>query len=195
MGWTTLATTLSPKEYFTNYINKCEGLELVDIAVVNLRTVYMAVRVIELDYVYCLVYLIHNSPKAVFNFGYKDMSEFCGPNAYDCPKRILDVLTPLDKIKQLEPDFGDNSFEWAKNWREENLRVQTKGTELTKALRKGKIIKSNILIKFGNHYHIQYFRKEGRKIFGIINYGEKNQFEIQVRFRGMKNYDFEIIEK
>lgn len=30
------------------------------------------------------------------NFGYKDMDETMGPYCYDCPKSILDLLTPTD---------------------------------------------------------------------------------------------------
>lgn len=41
-----------------------------------------------------------------FNFGYKAMSEDCGPYYYDCPKTILDLLTPTDN-------------ENAVSWREE----------------------------------------------------------------------------
>ena len=38
------------------------------------------------------------------NFSYKDMDESCGPCYYDCPKGILDLLTPTDN-------------EYANNWR------------------------------------------------------------------------------
>lgn len=38
------------------------------------------------------------------NFGYKAISETCGPCYYDCPKSILDVLTPTED-------------EYAQNWR------------------------------------------------------------------------------
>ena len=31
-----------------------------------------------------------------YNFGYKDMEESMGPYYYDCPKGILDLLTPTD---------------------------------------------------------------------------------------------------
>lgn len=31
-----------------------------------------------------------------WDFGYKDMDETCGPYQYDCPKSILDLLTPTD---------------------------------------------------------------------------------------------------
>ena len=39
------------------------------------------------------------------NFGYKDMDETMGPGYYDCPKTILDLLTPTDS-------------EWANEWRQ-----------------------------------------------------------------------------
>lgn len=39
-----------------------------------------------------------------FNFGYKAMDETAGPCYYDCPKSILDLLTPTDS-------------EWANAWR------------------------------------------------------------------------------
>lgn len=31
-----------------------------------------------------------------YNFGYKDMDETMGPFRYDCPKSIIDLLTPTD---------------------------------------------------------------------------------------------------
>ena len=37
-----------------------------------------------------------------FNFGYKGMEETSGPYAYDCPKSILDLLTPTDNEHALE---------------------------------------------------------------------------------------------
>lgn len=36
------------------------------------------------------------------NFGYKDMSENCGPGYYDCPLSILKLLTPTDNEYALE---------------------------------------------------------------------------------------------
>lgn len=40
-----------------------------------------------------------------FNFGYKDIPETMGPNKYDCPVSILNLLTSTDS-------------EWANEWRE-----------------------------------------------------------------------------
>ncbi len=36
------------------------------------------------------------------NFAYKDMDETCGPYKYDCPKAIIDLLSPTDNEYALE---------------------------------------------------------------------------------------------
>lgn len=51
-----------------------------------------------------IVCLTSVDTKDYFNFSYKDMSETSGPCYYDCPKSILDLLTPTDS-------------EWANEWR------------------------------------------------------------------------------
>lgn len=54
--------------------------------------------------VFGAVFLTSTDSKDYFNFSYKDMDETVGPCYYDCPKGILDLLTPTDS-------------EWANNWR------------------------------------------------------------------------------
>lgn len=54
--------------------------------------------------VFGVVFLTSTDSKNYFNFSYKDMDETVGPCYYDCPKGILDLLTPTDS-------------EWANNWR------------------------------------------------------------------------------
>lgn len=46
--------------------------------------------------VFAVVFLTHVDKKDYFNFSYKDMSETMEPFYYDCPKSILDVLSPTD---------------------------------------------------------------------------------------------------
>lgn len=46
--------------------------------------------------VVALVYLLHYSREAGYNFGYKDMDEDMGPCAIRCPERILGLLTPTE---------------------------------------------------------------------------------------------------
>lgn len=195
MGWVTFRETRSAKEYFTDKISSIEGFEMVDIAIVNFRTAYIAVKDLEKGYTYCLVYLLHRAPKDYYNFGYKDLSEFSGPCVYNCPKRIIDILTDLDEIKLHEPDWN---IEFARNWREEVLAIHERNAKLKKATRKGCILKTEKPISFGNRsgsYEIQYFVKEGRKTFGIVNYGTQNEYKLQIKFRGFKNQNFEVIEK
>lgn len=46
--------------------------------------------------VWALVLLIHHMPRSYYNFGYKDMDETMGPYYFNCPAKILDLLTPID---------------------------------------------------------------------------------------------------
>lgn len=54
--------------------------------------------------VFGVVFLTSTDVKDYHNFSYKEMDETVGPCYYDCPKGILDLLTPIDS-------------EWANNWR------------------------------------------------------------------------------
>jgi Domain of unknown function (DUF6927) len=42
-----------------------------------------------------LVVLTKRAPKSEYNFGWKDMDEFSGPYYYECPARLLDMLSPF----------------------------------------------------------------------------------------------------
>lgn len=68
------------------------------------------------------VCLTSTNSKDYFNFAYKDMDETCGPYKCDCPKGILDLLTPTDN-------------EYAKEWRKccrENLAKKKDKNSLSK---------------------------------------------------------------
>ena len=43
-----------------------------------------------------VIFLTSTDTKDYYNFSYKDMVETMGPYRYDCPKNILDLLTPTD---------------------------------------------------------------------------------------------------
>lgn len=73
-------------------------------------TYYAAIEQTEIENpenrsVTAVVCLTSMDMKDHFNFAYKDMTENSGPYKYDCPKGILDLLTPTDN-------------EWANKWRE-----------------------------------------------------------------------------
>lgn len=76
------------------------------------KTIFKTGAKPEKESVFGVVMLTSVNNKDYFNFSYKDMDESAGPGYYDCPKGILDVLTPTE-------------YEWAKEWRErcyENIK-------------------------------------------------------------------------
>ena len=51
---------------------------------------------------FAIVFLTSTDSRDYFNFAYKDMSEDMGPYKRDCPKGILDLLSPTDNEYALE---------------------------------------------------------------------------------------------
>lgn len=45
---------------------------------------------------WCVVFLTSTDGKSYYNFSYKDMDETMEPYSYDCPKSVLDCLTPTE---------------------------------------------------------------------------------------------------
>ena len=52
--------------------------------------------------VFGVIFLTSTNMKDYYNFAYKDMDESVGPYKYDCPKGILDLLSPTDNEYALE---------------------------------------------------------------------------------------------
>lgn len=50
----------------------------------------------ESSEVFAAIVLTKTDIKEYYNFYYKDMDETCGPHKYDCPNKILDLLSPTD---------------------------------------------------------------------------------------------------
>lgn len=48
------------------------------------------------SYVWAAVFLTATDKRSYYDFGYKDMDETVGPCEDDCPKSILELLTPTD---------------------------------------------------------------------------------------------------
>ena len=63
-------------------------------------TVYSAVKSTNktngFEQVFATIFLTSVDNRSYYNFSYKDMDETCGPCYNDCPKAILDLLTPTD---------------------------------------------------------------------------------------------------
>jgi len=105
------------RKYFESRFNSVKILHL---SVYGFSEVYMACEhPCRPGEVFAVVCLIRNTKK---EFGYKDMSEDMGPYCYNAPKKILDLLTPIDS-------------KYANEWRAEcRLRM-----DKLRRLRKGEI--------------------------------------------------------
>jgi len=134
---------MNVKEFFQKEFNYAreDGSygKILDCAIVNLRTAYIAYEIGDTQgnrQVVAIVCALGYSPNCYHNFGYKDMDETMGPYRYDCPERILKLLTPTD-------------HEQAKKWREkcwENIRMK----KARPRLKKGMVIKFDSPVEFSN---------------------------------------------
>lgn len=131
------------------YSSECGYRRIIDCAVVNLREAYLAV---EQGYpsggkeVFAVVCLLSYRPNDYYNIGYKDMSEDMHPYYYNCPERILKLLTPTD---------NEQSNEWRRKCWE---RIQARKNR--PRLKKGMVIKFAEPIRFRNGWTEQQFRVE-----------------------------------
>lgn len=92
MGWLYVhkEKSVTTKEFFQNIF----GPELVDISVKGFNTVYCAIRNQD-NTVTAIVILTDHRKDSYCNFGYKWMSEAENPYYHECPKKILNKLSPL----------------------------------------------------------------------------------------------------
>lgn len=79
--------------------------------------------------VWAIVCLIRSSTKN-YEFAYKDIEETMGPADCECPKSIIDMLTPTDS-------------EYANAWREKCLQKRENGAKRLASLPIGTIIEFN----------------------------------------------------
>lgn len=122
MGWTSIHVPVEYKNgrHFINRKAVCDDIftdKMVDFknkkeigkyevlkSVVNGTTYYAAIKMTrfatetepETSQVFAMVALTSCDIKEYFNFSYKDIDETCGPYKYQCPKYILDMLSPTD---------------------------------------------------------------------------------------------------
>lgn len=143
MGWmyTNKLKGLPIKKFFEERFNYDHGKEgsgkiLICRTHTYARESYMAYQVVDRhgnSKVIALVCLLGFRPHDHYNFGYKDMDENMGPCSYNCPKDILDLLSPTDN-------------DTAKAWRHECL----KRVERRNPVKTGAIIRFKKPIDFKN---------------------------------------------
>ena len=159
MGWTWQHKPYGMKvkdfliEEFT-YENETRKSVVLDIAIVKLRTAYLAVETTIKETgdrkVWAGVVLLGYAPNDHFDLGYKDMDETMGPCETECPERILDLLTPTDS-------------QWANEWREKcrgNLAARAK---LRGFIKPGKTYRLKYPARFTDGATLQTVRVKQRK--------------------------------
>ena len=146
------------KAFFEQEFNFCKpnsdmktdgkSVKVLDCATVNRTTAYLAVEIIkpiEGRRVIAVVCLIRYS-RDYYNFTYKDMDEGMGPFYYDCPERILNLLTRTD---------SESALKWRAQCRENLAKNKNRIT-----LHVGYILHFEKPIKFTNGQELSYFRVE-----------------------------------
>jgi hypothetical protein len=167
MGWSTYHRPAgqTDREHFQGEVR--EGLTILDSSTVK-NVFYAAARDGQTGEVFALVFLIQRTPRDYFNFGVKAMDETVGPCYYDCPARILDLLTPTES-------------EYATAWRaqcREQLARKTEARASTATVKDGSVIRLASALKFRGGYEAQEFklRVSGRTRRWVGNPGTGEQF-------------------
>ena len=163
MGWTSShrSSNQSVKDYLIEEINetgKTATFKVLDIAIVKRNTAYLAVKRTSIDTgkseVFAMVILIRYG-RGQFNITTKEMGEDMGPFYYDCPARILDILTPTDHTEAVL---------WRERCRANLANCESLKKELATA-KEGDVFKFGSPVRFtkGTFEQMTFHRTEKRR--------------------------------
>lgn len=172
MGW--VYTTKRRGETVREFFEREFAGTIVDCAVVNMRTAYIAYTPRGMDAVVGIICLLDYRPNEALNFGYKDMDEDMGPYEAECPERILKLLTPT-------------SHPAALRWRE-RCRANLKARAAKPKLVDGCTVKFARPIEFADGVWRDTFRveKQGRRVRFWSGY-------LLCRISGWGELDYEVV--
>ena len=179
MGWT---FTNKPKgetikDFFTKEFTQNGRTGVIDCAVVNRRTAYIAYKPFSGDSkVFAIVCVLDYRPRDYYNFGYKDMDESMGPCESECPARILNLLTPTD-------------HPYAKAWRERCIANLEKKTSAPK-VKVGDTIMFSTPLSFTSGLKESVFIVTDPRSSVFISYSGG-----RFRIPNWKKHEYKIIEK
>ncbi len=111
MGWTFFEKPNDIKQWYRESFS-AEHYKVLDVAIVNRTELYAAVQDTRTGFVVGCISLLQYTRDAYYNFGHKDMDEFCGPYATNCPERILRLLSPLDALDSKPTSSIESAQEW-----------------------------------------------------------------------------------
>jgi hypothetical protein len=130
---------ISSKDFFQHELFPAGTGQIIESATVG-SVFYAAVKTALTQEVWGLVVIFKYDSKDYFNFTFKEMSDDMGPYYYDCPKRVLDKLTPTD-----------NRF--ANDWREKCYAKAAR-----QKIKPGDTIQFDSPVEFSNGEKISRFK-------------------------------------
>jgi len=186
MGWTYLHKDkdMNTKDFFSkefNFIDKRGRKVTVLDCASYLTEAYLAIESLtpgEERMVFGMVCLIHYTRNDYYNFGYKDMDESMGPYYYNCPERILKLLTPTTY---------QNAIKWRKKCWE--------GIERKKAqppYKIGDILEFKKPLVFSGGYKVAQLRSVNKRRF-IFECPEHNGTRFRIRKATLNSIPYEIV--
>ena len=127
---------------------------VLDCALAKLRVAYMAVRTTIKNTgntrVHGLICRVDYRPDEYFSLGLKDMDESEHPYYYDCPARILDLLSPTD---------DPNALRWR-----ESCRREIAERKAAAPLKSGHYLILNSPLRFADgSSHTRFFIRDARR--------------------------------
>ena len=165
----------------------CEHYTVLKSSMVG-NTYYAAVRIDkenEPPTVFCAITLTSVNNNSYFNFSYKDMDETYGVfSCCDCPKSILDLLTPTDN-------------KWANEWRElcrKNLEKKHNPNSLRN-------LKENSVVRIVMPFDTQLRNKGDEVVLTKKKYGKTCKwfaggcYFTSPLMKKLEDYEYEIVTK
>jgi len=187
MGWTYTHKDVgqSVKDFFRSefdWVNEKRRVTVLDCAVVCLREAYIAMEAVDLvnhsREVFAIVCLLDYQPNDYYNFGYKDMEESMGPYNYNCPERILNLLTPTGN-------------EYALKWRWKCREAVERRKKVAK-IKNGDILEFEEPIVFQNGCKIQQLQVKDKKK-GLFKQPGKAWISFKLKRDALANRPFRVI--
>lgn len=174
MGWSSFNKPKyqSTKDWFlSNWSGS--NYEILDVACVGYTELYAAAKNKTTGEVVAITYMINHSPKTYFNFSYKSMDETVMPYMFNCPERIMKLLTPTDN-------------EFANTWRSNVWKILNNA----KILKKDCIVQTAETINFTNGFSGNLFKKIGKHVLAL---NPDKTYNCHVNLR-LKKHEFKLIE-
>lgn len=178
MGWTSFEMKKGElKNWFINSWEYEGNFKVLDFALVHFRNAYGAIKNLKTGEVFATMYLVTWSPNSGYNFSVKEMDESVNPYYYDCPLRIMKLLTPTD-------------HEYAIEWRKRVMAYHAK----RKLLKSGVLYRTESPVNFGGYGSFCYFKIIGRHTFACDMFNDQLIQYSRVRFNPLTyGIGFEII--